>query len=81
MPDFLVGNIWPFVINGPSWTTQVLLVVYGTHIPFSLRIIPGFAALAICMAVLPALCQVGGSTGFYTASLVNVVLGTASGAT
>lgn len=33
------------------------------------------------MAVLPALCKIGGSTGFYTASVVNLFLGTASGAT
>lgn len=29
MPDYLVGNIWPFVMNAPILTTQVLLVVYG----------------------------------------------------
>ena len=81
MPNYLIGNIWPFVINGPSWATQVLLVVYGARITYSMRIIPGFAALTICMTILPIFCRIGGSTGFYTASLVNLVLGTAAGAT
>ena len=46
-----------------------------------MRVIPGFLALTACMAVLPILVRIGGSAGFYTASLVNVVLGTACGAT
>ena len=59
----------------------MLLVVYGAHITHSMRIIPGFLALTACMAVLPIFVRIGGSAGFYMASLVNVVLGTACGAT
>ena len=29
MPEYLTGNYWPFVINGPSLAIQVLIVAYG----------------------------------------------------
>lgn len=80
MPDYLCGNIWPFVINFPLWTTQVLLVVYGQKITPSQRLIPGFAAQAICMLIIPALCDIGGSAGFYSTTILLVFLGFFSGA-
>ena len=80
MPEYPVGNIWPFVINGPQWTTQVLLVVYGANVTHSMRIIPGFSALAMCLVIIPILCNIGGATGFYTVSAMLLILGTASGA-
>ena len=81
MPDYLVGNIFPFVINGPQWLTQVLLVIYGNNIEYSKRLIPGFAMLAICMLIIPILCNIGGSTGFYSTDAVLVLIGVAGGAT
>ena len=58
---------------------QVFLVVYGANIAYSKRIIPGFATLAICMIIIPLLCQVGGSTGFYSCCLVMFLGGIGSG--
>ena len=73
--------MWPFIINAPLWLTQVLFVVYGENITYSQRLIPGFAALALCMVTIPFLCNIGGSTGFYTTDVMLLILGFASGAT
>ena len=80
MPDYLVANIWPFVINAPLWLTQVYLVVYGQNITYSQRLVPGFAAMAICMIVIPIMCNIGGSTGFFVTDVLLIVLGLGSGA-
>ena len=80
MPDYQTANIWPFVINAPVWITQIVLVVYGENISFSKRIIPGFTIMAATMLIIPILCNIGGSTGFFTTSVVLVILGLASGA-
>ena len=79
MPAYQVANMWPFIINAPLWLTQVLLVVYGQNVTYSQRLIPGFSALAVCMLIIPFLCKVGGSTGFYTTDVILFLLGIASG--
>ena len=56
MPDYLVANLWPFIINGPLWLTQVLLVVYGDNVTHNMRLIPGFSMLSVLMIVIPLMC-------------------------
>ena len=80
MPGYQCANFWPFIINAPLWLTQVVLVVYGENITFNQRLIPGFSVMAVTMLIIPILCKVGGSTGFYTTDLVLIILGFASGA-
>lgn len=36
--------------------------------------------MAVCMIILPILCNIGGSTGFYTADVMLLLVGFASGA-
>jgi nitrate/nitrite transporter NarK len=71
--------MWPFIINAPLWMTQVFLVVYGQNITYSQRVIPGFIIMSVCMIIIPILCQVGSSTGFYTTDVMLFILGIASG--
>ena len=80
MPGYQCANIWPFVINGPLWFTQVYLAIYGGKITYSTRLIPGFAILSACMVIIPVLTNMGGSTGFYATDAVLVFFGFASGA-
>mmetsp|Transcript_23685 Transcript_23685/g.29363 ORF Transcript_23685/g.29363 Transcript_23685/m.29363 type:complete len:190 (-) Transcript_23685:732-1301(-) len=80
MNGYDVANIFPFVINGPLWLTQVLLVVYGENISFSQRLVPGFSVCAVVMIAVPLVSDVGDSTGFGLTILVLIVLGFASGA-
>lgn len=79
MPGYQVANIWPFIINAPLWMTQVFLVVYGDNITPSQRLIPGFSVMAGTMLIIPVLCNVGGSTGFFTTDVVLLILGVSSG--
>lgn len=58
---------------------MVYLVVYGQSITYSQRLIPGFSALSGFMIVLPLVCRIGGSTGFYIADIVLILIGIASG--
>ena len=79
MPDYLPGNVWPFVINGPLWLTMVYLIVYGDKITNTMRLIPGFSALAIAMLTLPFLCDIGDAGGFWSATACMIPIGIASG--
>lgn len=67
-------------MNGPLWLTQILLVVYGNNIGWSARLLPGYGFMAICMIVIPFLCDIGGSTGFWTCNALLVFYGVACGA-
>jgi len=58
---------------------MVYLVVYGQNITYSQRLIPGFAILSAFMIVLPLVCRIGGSTGFFLADIVLILIGVASG--
>lgn len=79
MPGKDAANIFPFVINGPLWLTQVLLVVYGDKITFSQRLIPGFAVMAATMIAIPLVVSIGDSAGFGLCCVVLIILGFASG--
>ena len=79
MPDYQVASYWPFIINAPLWTTMVYLVVYGQHITYSQRLIPGFLTLSGLMIVLPLVAKVGGTTGFYICDVVLILIGISSG--
>ena len=79
MPNYLVANIWPFIINCPLWATQIYLVVYGQNITYSQRLIPGFSILSVCMLIIPFLCNIGGTTAFFSTDFMLLICGVASG--
>ena len=80
MEGYQIPNLWPFVMNGPLWLTQVLLVIYGNRITWTQRLVPGFGFMAVTMLVLPFLCHIGGSTGFWTSNVLLVFYGVSCGA-
>lgn len=80
MPEYECANIFPFIINGPLWLSQVLLVVYGAHISNSTRMIPGFTTSALAMLLIPLIANIGDATGFYSTIVILLIFGFASGA-
>jgi len=80
MPSYQCASVFPFVINGPLWLTQVLLVVYGANISNSQRMIPGFALSALSMLLIPLIANIGDATGFYLTIVLLVLFGFSSGA-
>lgn len=79
MPDYLIGNYWPFIINGPALVAQILIVAFGQDISQSKRIILGFGVTAAAMMIIPILANIGGATGFYLCNMVLMIFGMSFG--
>ena len=79
MPDYLVGNYWPFVINGPALVAQIFIVAFGQEISQTKRIILGFGVTAVVMIIIPILANIGGATGFYLCNIMLVIFGVSFG--
>ena len=75
MPDNQPGSTYPFAANILLFIMQVMTVIYGFKISFSLRLVSTFLGLAAFLIAVPLFANVGGTFAYYSVFVLCLIYG------
>ena len=75
MPDNQPASTYPFAANILLFFMQIMTVIYGFKISFSVRLVITFLALAAFLIAVPFFANVGGSFAFYSCFTLCLIYG------
>ena len=80
MTGYLPASTYPFAVNFCVGLIQIVLVVYGSKISNTMRLVPCFIIVGIIMVILPFLANIGGAVAYWSCFSILVFLGIFYGA-
>ena len=75
MPDYQPASTYPFAANILLCFMQVMTVIYGFKISFSVRLVTTYLGLAAFLVAVPFFADVGGKFAFTSVFILCLIYG------